>query len=192
MRLTGRTFAVTVSAALILVAAIAVLPILSTELANKSVLRALRPVWTEAHWPFPTDPWGKGKAFRCRAADCGSEVHLYVRAKLGFCNCATGIADDTDLEQMGDLALIGGQAKPLGAGRPITVGSMRGRTRAYSVSAAQNRNGAVISLAFNQRCDMVAATVLLQHGASTSIEPAVLEFLNSEIMLKWAETTLGL
>ena len=124
MRLTGTTIAIAAGAALGFVAAIAVAAFLSGEFASKSAARVFQPVWTEANWPFPADPWGKGKAFRCKAADCGSEVQLYVRAKLGFCNCVTGIADDTDLEQMGDLAMIGGQAQPLGAGRPITVGSM--------------------------------------------------------------------
>jgi hypothetical protein len=45
---------------------------------------ATAPVWTEIAWPFPTDPWGKGKAFRCKTADCGAEVNIYLRAKLGF------------------------------------------------------------------------------------------------------------
>ena len=35
---------------------------------------AARPVWAEVTWPFPMDQWGKGRAFSCRAADCGSEV----------------------------------------------------------------------------------------------------------------------
>lgn len=113
---------------------------------------------------------------------------LYVRAKLGFCNCATGVADDADLEQMGDLALIG-KTTPIGAGREIIVGPMRGRSRAYRVEG--NRNAA-LSLAFNQRCDMVAATALVGPGASASLEPAVLAFLNSDRMLKWAEIALGL
>jgi hypothetical protein len=148
----------------------------------------MRPVWTEIDWPFGADPWGKGKAFRCKADDCGGEVQLYVRAKLGFCNCATGVADDGDLEQMGDLALIG-KVTPIGAGREIMVGSMRGRIRPYRV--AGNRHAA-LSLAFNERCDMVAATALLGPGASASLEPAVLAFLNSERMLKWTEIALGL
>ena len=190
MRLTGRTLAIVVSAALVCVAAIAASAVRSNHAADGRAPRALHPVWTEANWPFPVDPWGKGKAFRCKAADCGSEVQLYVRAKLGFCNCATGIADDTDLEQMGDLAMIGGRAKPMGAGRPITVGIMQGRARAYGISGAQSETA--ISLAYNQRCDMVAATVLLQHDAPASVEPAVLAFLNSDVMLKWAEITLGL
>ncbi|MBN8986818.1 MAG: hypothetical protein J0H42_01130 [Rhizobiales bacterium] len=192
MRLTGRTFAIVVSAALACAAAIAVAAVRSSDGSSESAPRAFQPVWTEANWPFPVDPWGKGKAFRCKAADCGGEVQLYVRAKLGFCNCATGIADDTDLEQMGDLAMIGGQAKPIGAGRPITVGIMQGRARAYGVSGAPGQSQSAISLAYNQRCDMVAATVLLQHGAPASVEPAVLAFLNSDVMLKWAEITLGL
>ena len=33
--------------------------------------------WTEVAWPFPIDQWGKGKAFRCKAADCGAEVNIY-------------------------------------------------------------------------------------------------------------------
>ena len=148
----------------------------------------IRPVWTETDWPFGADPWGKGKAFRCKAADCGSEVQLYVRAKLGFCNCATGVADDNDLEQMGDLPLIG-KVTPIGAGREITVGPMRGRSRTYRVEG--NRNSA-LSLAFNQRCDMVSATVLVGPGAPASLEPAVLAFLNSDRMVKWAEVALGL
>src|ERR1700694_200305 len=51
---------------------------------------SIRPVWTEVKWPFPLDQWGVGRAFVCRAADCGREVDLYLRAKLGFCNCTTG------------------------------------------------------------------------------------------------------
>jgi hypothetical protein len=51
-------------------------------------------VWTETAWPFPTDPWGKGKAFRCRAEHCGTDVSLYIRAKIGSCGCVTTIDDD--------------------------------------------------------------------------------------------------
>ena len=34
---------------------------------------------------------GQGQAFQCKAADCGTEVHLYLRAKLGSCNCVAGV-----------------------------------------------------------------------------------------------------
>src|SRR6188768_1843497 len=72
------------------------------------------PVWTEAAWPFPVDQWGKGKAFRCKAADCGAEVNIYLRAKLGSCDCTTGVADDAELDRMSDFDLVGGKVTPLG------------------------------------------------------------------------------
>jgi hypothetical protein len=192
MRLTGRTFAIAAGAVLGFVAAIAVAASLSSEVANESAAGVIHPVWTEANWPFPRDPWGKGKAYRCKAADCGSEVQVYVRAKLGFCNCVTGIADDTDLEKMGDLAIIGGEVEPLGVGGQIKVGSMHGRSRVYGVRGTQSRHEFAISLAFNQRCDMVAALALFQRDDAPSIEPVVLDFLNSEAVRKWTEITLGL
>ena len=30
-----------------------------------------RPLWVETTWPFPMDQWGTGRAFACKAADCG-------------------------------------------------------------------------------------------------------------------------
>src|SRR6266404_6180748 len=113
-----------------------------------------RPLWVETKWPFPMDQWGTGRAFACQAADCGAEVKLYLRAKLGSCNCATGVADDTDLDRMSDFDLVGGNVSPLGAGRPITIAWMKGRSRAYTL-AARNRPGkSAISVVFNDRCDM--------------------------------------
>ncbi|WP_046866251.1 hypothetical protein [Microvirga massiliensis] len=193
MRVTGRTRIIMASAALASAGVVGAYALHSRIPDGRaSSTHIVRPVWTETRWPFPVDPWGKGKAFRCKALDCGNEVNLYVRAKLGFCNCTSGIADDADLDRMDDLELIDHQAMPLGTGRPITVGSMQGRSRAYSLSGSQNRNDAAISIAFNERCDMVAATVLLRSGALATIEPIVINFLNSEPMLQWAEVTLGL
>ena len=103
-------------------------------LPQRAAATATAPVWTEVAWPFPIDQWGKGKAFRCKAADCGAEVNIYLRAKIGFCNCTTGVADDEDLDRMGDLALVG-EVSPLGAGRPISVAWMKGRSRAYALNA---------------------------------------------------------
>ena len=40
--------------------------------------------WPEEKWPFPIDQWGTGQAFDCAAERCGREVHLYLRAKIGF------------------------------------------------------------------------------------------------------------
>jgi hypothetical protein len=143
-------------------------------------------VWMEIAWPFAADPWGRGRAFRCKAADCGTEVSLYVRPKLGFCNCATGIADDSDLDAMGDLALLGAETAPSGAGRPIAVGWMKGRARAYAVSGKS-----ALSVAFNDRCDMVVATATAMR-ATPAVEARVIEFLNSAPMLEWTKVKLGI
>ena len=151
-----------------------------------------RPVWTEVQWPFPMDQWGKGKAFQCKPADCGTEVKIYLRAKLGSCNCTTGVADDEELDRMSDFDLVGGEVSPLGAGRPITIAWMKGRSRAYTLAARNPPGKTAISVAFNDRCDMVVATIVLLHDRPAMIEPGVIEFLNGNTVLRWAEVTLGL
>lgn len=192
MRLTGRTLAILAGAAFASAGALGASALLLRDPGGGAASRPIQPAWTETPWPFPLDPWGRGKAFLCKAADCGGEVRLFVRAKLGFCNCATGIADDEDLDRMGDLDLLGGQAAPLGPGRPVAVGSMQGRIRAHSLAGAQSRDRTVLSIAFNDRCDMVTATALLAPNAPPAAEPAVMDFLNSAPTMKWVEAALGL
>src|ERR1044072_4581430 len=75
---------------------------------------APHPAWTEVAWPFPVDQWGRGKAFRCKGADCGADVSLYLRAKIGFCNCVTGVSDDAELDRMSDFDLIGAGVPQIG------------------------------------------------------------------------------
>jgi hypothetical protein len=154
--------------------------------------RPPRAVWTEVQWPFPIDQWGKGKAFRCKAADCGAEVNLYLRAKLGSCNCTTGVADDAELDRMSDFDLVGGEVSPLGDGRPIAVAWMKGRSRAYTLTARKPPGRTALSVAFNDRCDMVVATAVLPHDRPATIEPGVIAFLNGSTVLRWAEVALGL
>jgi hypothetical protein len=148
-----------------------------------------RPAWTETAWPFPIDQWGQGWAYQCKAADCGTDVDLYLRPKIGFCNCQTGVADDAELDRVGDTDLFGGASAALGPGQPITVHGMKGRSRGYAVSAPAARS--VLSLAFNNRCDVVVATVVAGN-APVAQEPAVLEFLNGDLIGNWAEAVLGL
>ncbi len=149
------------------------------------------PSWVEVQWPFPTDQWGSGKAFQCKAADCGMLVDLYVRPKLGSCNCASGVGSDEDLDRMSDFDLLGGKVLPLANGRPITVGWMKGRSRTYTVTV-HDRDRSAISVVFNDRCDMIVATAVLPAGPPAAVEPSVIEFLNSKSMLHWAEVELGI
>jgi len=150
------------------------------------------PVWAEVQWPFPIDEWGKGKAFRCTAADCGAEINLYIRAKLGFCNCTTGVSDYDELNRLSDFNLIGDKFSVLGPGHPITVAWMKGRSRPYAVVGPFRAGQSALTVAFNDHCDAIVATVVVSHERPTVIEPTIIEFLNSKTILGWAEVTLGL
>ena len=186
MRAVGRVAIVAASLVSVLAAVLA-----WSGLPRHAAATATTPVWTEIAWPFPNDPWGKGKAFRCSAADCGAEVNVYLRAKIGFCNCTTGVADDEDVDRMGDMVLVG-DASPLGTSRPIRIARMEGRSRAYTLDARNPLGKTAISVVFRDRCDMIAATAVLGHDQPAAIEPSVIEFLNSSTVMRWAEITLGL
>ena len=49
-------------------------------------------------------------------------------------NCAAGVADDEDLDRMGDTVLLG-EVSPRGSGHPIRIASMNGRSRAYTLNS---------------------------------------------------------
>ena len=149
-------------------------------------------IWVEEKWPLPPDLWSVGRAFTCRPADCGSDVKLYLRAKIGFCNCATGVADDAELERIADIELIDGKAAADGPGRPITVAWMKGRSRSYAIADSSPPARSALLIGFNDRCDALVATVIVGQGRPEAVEPAVLRFLNGDIVLKWAQVTLGL
>jgi hypothetical protein len=150
------------------------------------------PKWAEVQWPHPTDEWGKGKAFRCEAADCGVEVNLYIRAKIGFCNCKTGVSDDDELDRLSDFRLMGETPSVLGPGHPINVAWMKGRSRAYAIADPYRARNSALAVAFNDRCDAVVATAVVAQDRPAAIEPSVIAFLNSETIVHWAEVTLGL
>ena len=152
-------------------------------------LSAREPVWTEAAWPFPIDQWGQGWAYQCKAADCGVDVNLYLRPKIGYCNCQTGVADDAELERVSDLDLVGSERSALAHGQPITVHWMKGRSRGYTVGARAAKP--VLSLAFNNSCDVIVAT-LIAGDEPVAQEQAALEFLNGDLVLERVEAVLGL
>ncbi len=150
----------------------------------------LHPRWAEVKWPFPIDEWGLGRAFRCAADACGVEVNLYLRPKIGFCNCTRGVFDDTELDRVGDMTLLGPDYAGIGEGKPVSVGWMRGRSRLFTVGGPYQAPSAAVAIAFNDRCDVVVATVAAA-GDPARGEAAALEFLNSETVLRWARAELG-
>jgi hypothetical protein len=165
--------------------------LLAGKPANQLLAGKGSPVWTEVRWPFLVDQWGEGKAFQCAAAACGTEVNLYLRPKIGFCNCTKGVADDEELARVEDVELVGKQYSPLGPGRAVTVGWMHGRSRPYVIADAVPSGTSALAIAFNDRCDAIVATVVVDHGPPAAFEPAVLAFLNNGTVLRWAEAALG-
>jgi hypothetical protein len=159
---------------------------------DRVVADSPQPDWAEVPWPFPMDQWGKGKAFVCRASDCGTEVTVFLRAKIGFCNCATGVADDEELDRISDFELLGNQLTAQAPGEAVTVGWMKGRARAFSLAGAPQLGKSALSVGFNDRCDAMVATAVARLDRPAAIESAVLEFLNSPAVLRWAQVTLGL
>jgi hypothetical protein len=161
---------------------------ISSRIANADVGSG----WGEIQWPFPIDLWSSGKAFTCRSIHCGGELTLYLRAKIGFCNCVTGVADDAELERLSDINLLGGKHSAVGPGRPITVSSMKGRSRAYTLEGTSPSGKSALVIAFNDRCDAIVGTVILGHDNRAASEQAVMNFLNGDVVLRWAQVTLGL
>jgi hypothetical protein len=144
------------------------------------------PIWIETAWPFPMDQWGEGKAFACKAADCGSDLKLYVRAKIGFCSSTIGVADDSELERLSDFDFMKG-AVARGGGHEIEVARMKGRLRTYAIAA----RSAATSIAYNNNSDAVVATVVADR-AEPAAEPVIIAFLSGEPMQRWVSKTLGL
>jgi hypothetical protein len=145
--------------------------------------------WAEARWPFLLDQWGTGKAFVC--ADCGAKVAVYVRPKIGFCNCTTGVSDDAELERVADTDLVSPNTRPIGPGQPVTIGWMKGLARTYGVSGGETGE-TLLSVAYNNECDVVVAVATLGDGDPAAVTPKLVAFLGSEPMLRWASKELGL
>jgi hypothetical protein len=152
---------------------------------------AIEPVWSETKWPFLLDQWGTGRAFVCMPADCGGKIEVYVRPKIGFCNCSTGVSDDAELERVADTELLDRDIQPLDAGRAVKVGWMHGLARQYR-SADGKAAARLLSIAFNDECDVVVAVARLDGGDPGASTPAVIAFLNSKSMVLWAKKELGL
>jgi hypothetical protein len=166
----------------------AVLALRALPAPQETLKEKFEPVWSDAAWPFPQDQWNAGRAFVCQPADCGVRVDVFIRPKIGFCNCSTGVSDDAELERVSDTALLAREVVPLGNGRPIKVAWMDGRSRAYRSDSGPN----LLSVAFNDECDAVVALARLENSNPAVIEPAVLKLLNTKPVVLWTKKELGL
>ena len=140
--------------------------------------------WREIAWPFARDGWPAGRAFRCSSQACGEQVEIYLRPKIGFCNCDRGVADDDEVDRVADLDLISERFVPVEAGHPIQLAEMRGRVRAYELSMPDRSRRVAVGIALSPRCDLLVA-VAQGNGTAAGVQGIALKFLGSNDMSRW-------
>jgi len=134
--------------------------------------------WHEIAWPFPRDGWPAGKAFR------SGDVEVYVRPKIGFCNCDVGVADDDEVDRVADLDLISERFAPLEAGRVVRIAEMPGRLRPYQLAMSDGSRHSAIGIAVSHRCDLMVV-VAKGRGDAKEVQRTALDFLESAKMSNW-------
>jgi len=145
--------------------------------------------WREIAWPFPRDGWPAGRAFRCNSAACGGEVDVYVRPKIGFCNCDSGVADDDEVDRVADLDLMSERFVPREPGHVIRVADMQGRIRGYDLNMSDGSRRTAVGIAVSRRCDLMVA-VAQGRGAAGEVRRAALEYLASPDMTRWMNAAM--
>jgi hypothetical protein len=140
--------------------------------------------WHEIAWPFPRDGWPAGRAFRCANELCGEIVEIYVRPKIGFCNCDSGVADDDEVDRVADLDLLSERFVPLQPGKVVTIADMQGRLRSYDLRMSDGSRHAAVGIAVSRRCDLLVA-VAQGKGEARDVQHAALEFLETKNMTQW-------
>jgi hypothetical protein len=140
--------------------------------------------WREIAWPFPRDGWPAGRAFRCGGSKCGGDVEVYVRPKIGFCNCDSGVADDDEVDRVADLDLMSERFAPLEPGHVIRAADMTGRVRTYDLDMPDGSRRTAVGIAVSRRCDLLVA-VAQGKGAASQVQRAALEYLASPDMTHW-------
>jgi hypothetical protein len=148
-------------------------------------------MWREIAWPFGRDAWPPGRAFRCIAPDCGKDAELYVRPKMGFCNCALGVSDDEEVDRVTDLDLISEHYRPAAAGKSIQIAGLLGRARSYALEMPDGTERAAAGIALSHQCDALVAVAHGQPPKASSLERAALDLLSSTALTAWIDSVLG-
>ena len=144
--------------------------------------------WREIAWPFPRDGWPAGRAFRCSDAGCGG-IEVYIRPKLGFCNCDTGVADDDEVDRVSDLDLISPRFAPLRPGEPIRMADMSGRVRVYELQMPDETRRVAVGIAVSQRCDLFVAVA---HGAAGAgdVQRLATSLVETNEIRRWVQSAM--
>lgn len=147
--------------------------------------------WQEVAWPFPRDAWPSGRAFRCHSTVCGGDVEVAIRPKLGFCNCATGVSGDSEVDAVSDVDMISEDFAPQHSGTPVTIATMAGRTRVYTLRMPDGSSRPAAGLAISAKCDVVVAASQGDAAGSDGAQAAIASLIASPPMTAWLRSLLG-
>jgi hypothetical protein len=149
-------------------------------------------MWREIAWPFGRDAWPPGLAFRCIAQQCGEGAEVYVRPKMGFCNCTLGVSDDEEVDRVTDLDLISPSFHPVAAGKPVQIAGLAGRSRSYVLDMPDGTARAAAGIALSRQCDAVVAVTHGKSANAAGLERAALDLLSSKAVTARIDSALGL
>ena len=148
--------------------------------------REERPVWHEARWTPPIDNWGTGMAFVCDNAGCPGGVKMYARTKVGFCNCFSGVADDGEIDRIGDVDLHGETFTPEAPGVATAIGALQGRKRVFRIDNRFTGTTHVLSIVVATDCKAVVATLVSNNPITAAKEQAAVAVLGEKPFQQWA------
>jgi hypothetical protein len=114
---------------------------------------------------------------------------LYVRPKIGFCNCDSGVAHDDEVDRVADLDLVSDRFVPRAAGQVVQLDGMSGRSRSYDLRMADGSKRRAVGFALSRRCDLMVA-VVQGEGSAASAQRAALDFLGTDPMAHWMMSAL--
>ena len=115
---------------------------------------------------------------------------MYVRPKIGFCNCEAGVADDDEVDRVADLDLMSERFVALEPGQVIRIAGMPGRLRSYDLQMADGSRHSAVGIAVSRRCDLMVA-VAQGKGTAPEVQRVALEFLGSNEMGRWMVSAMG-
>jgi len=133
-----------------------------------------RVTWSETEWPFLRDQWGKGQAWRCEGAGCGDDARLYLRSKVGFCDCFNHVDDDDDVDRLTDFDFIGSdRVIPLGAGRKLAVANNPARLRTFRLEGKE-RSVHAMAVVVAVDCEARVAMLVSSRESTPTLQAAAI------------------
>ena len=144
------------------------------------------PLWQEAQWTPPIDNWGTGKAYTCDNAACPGGVKMYARTKVGFCNCYTGVANDDEIDRIGDVDLHGETYTPGAPGVVTSIGDLQGRKRSFRIDNRWTGTTHVLSIVVATDCKAIVATLVSSAPITAAEEHAAVAVLTEKPFQQWA------